>query len=260
MQTEDYEDLYQLEETLWWFTGMREIAASLLDGFFSKGDNSILDIGCGTGGNLEWLARYSSAGKIYGIDLVPRALEFCRLRNHRLLAQASATALPFADEVFDLITSFDVLVQIPGEGADDRAMLEMNRVLRPGGIAFVRVAAYRWMRSSHDEALGTQRRYQLNELRVKLEHAGFTTLRATYANSILLPAVVIRRLLFKPIRLAAPGSDVKPLPSGLGWLNHFLTEVLLWEARRLRKLGAMLPAGLSAICIVKKTGQKSGRL
>jgi SAM-dependent methyltransferase len=258
MHTEDYEDLYRLEETLWWFAGMREIAASLLDEFFSSGNNLILDIGCGTGGNLEWLARYSGIGKIYGIDLVATALEFCRVRNHRLLAQASATDLPFADEVFDLITSFDVLVQIPGEGADFRAMLEMNRVLRPGGVALVRVAAYQWMRSGHDEALGTQRRYQLNELRDKLEKAGFTILRATYANTILLPVVMIRRLLFKPIRLADPGSDVKPLPSGLGWLNQCLTEVLRWEARRLRKLGAKLPAGLSAICIVKKNGQKSG--
>ena len=50
-----------------------------------------------------------------------------------------------------------MLVQLPGEGSDELAMREMFRVLRPGGVAFARAAAYEWMRSGHDEALGTQR-------------------------------------------------------------------------------------------------------
>ena len=70
-------------------------------------------------------------------------------------------------------SAFDVLVQIPGRGADDRAMREMLRVLKPGGVAFVRGAAYRWMKSGHDLALGTERRYDLGELREKLNRAGF---------------------------------------------------------------------------------------
>jgi SAM-dependent methyltransferase len=252
MQTEDYEYLNNLEENFWWFTGMREITASLLEPLLSGNESLLLDIGCGTGGNLKWLARYSGRGAIVGIDIAPQALEFCRLNNHHMLAQASAIALPFADELFDLVTSFDVLVQIPGEGADRQAMREMHRILRPGGIAFVRVAAYRWMHSDHDRALSTQRRYNLEELKSKLETAGFTILRSTYANSILLPIAAIHRLLLKPLGLAGQGSDVKPLPSYLEWLNRSFTSALEWEARRLRTPEAKLHAGLSAICIVKK--------
>jgi SAM-dependent methyltransferase len=252
MRTEDYEYLYDLEEKFWWFTGMREISASLLDPLLSGSESLLLDIGCGTGGNLKWLARYGGGGKIVGIDLAPKALEFCRLNNHRLLAQASATALPFADDLFDLVTSFDVLVQIPGENADGQAMREMHRVLRTGGIAFVRAAAYQWMRSGHDRALSTQRRYKLEELQAKLKGAGFKILRSTYANSILLPVAAIHRLLLKPLGLVDHGSDVKPLPPGLEWLNYSLAAVLSWEARRLRAPKAKLKAGLSVICIVQK--------
>ena len=140
--------------------------------------------------------------------------------NPRTSGLASATDLPFADESFDLVTSFDVLVQIPDGGADERAMREMFRVLKPGGIAFARGAAYEWMKSGHDRALGTQRRYDLDELREKLKRAGFEVLRGTYANSLLLPVAVIRRLLFKPLGLADEGSDVKPLPQNLQWLNR----------------------------------------
>src|SRR5262249_7586252 len=134
MQAEHYEYLYRIEEAFWWFPGMREITAALLDPFLPPRDRVILDAGCGTGGNLEWLSRYAGNGRIIGIDLISTALDFCRERRHERLVQASATDLPFADRSFDLVTSFDVLVQIPGPGADDQAMREMIRVLKPGGV------------------------------------------------------------------------------------------------------------------------------
>jgi SAM-dependent methyltransferase len=252
MQSEDYEYLYQLEENFWWFSGMREITAALLDPFLPPGDRLVLDAGCGTGGNLEWLARYAGDGCVVGIDLISTAIEFCRKRNRGGLVQASATDLPFACESFDLITSFDVLVQIPGSGADERAIREMFRVLKPGGVAFIRGAAYEWMKSGHDLALGTQRRYGLDELREKLKRAGFEILRETYANSLLFPVVAIRRLLLKRIGLAGKGSDVKPLPQNLQWINRLMTSALLWEAKRLRRPNAKLPAGLSAICVARR--------
>ena len=252
MNTEDYEYLYQLEEHFWWFAGMREITASLLDPALPGRERAILDAGCGTGGNLEWLARYAGGGRIAGIDLIETALRFCRARGAARLAQASATALPFADESFDLVTSFDVLVQIPGAGADEAAIREMFRVLRPGGVAFVRCAAYAWMMSGHDRALGTQRRYRLEELEEKLRRAGFEILRGTYANSLLFPVAAVRRLALKRLGLADSGSDVKPLPPHLEWLNRLLRRALLREARFLQRPGAKLPAGLSVICIARK--------
>ncbi len=253
MQTEDYEYLYELEAHFWWFAGMREITASLLDSLLvEKRDRVILDAGCGTGGNLEWLRRYAGNGRIIGLDFVGTALGFCRQAGHRYLVQASATDLPFADESFDLVTSFDVLVQIPGAGADEQAIREMYRVLKPGGHAFVRAATYAWMKSDHDVALGSQRRYTLGELRGKLERAGFKIKRATYANSVLLPVAVVRRLLLKRLGLAASGSDVKPLPPQLQWLNAGLERVLRAEATWLQRSSLNLPCGLSAICVVEK--------
>lgn len=258
MQAGDYADLYALEEDLWWFVGMRAITSALLDPLCTPGrDRLILDAGCGTGTNLAWLARYAGGGRVVGIDLVSTALGFCRERRpaglaraNPALAQASITDLPFADHAFDLLTSFDVLGQIPAAG-DERAMREIARVLRPGGIAFIRVAAYRWMRSEHDEALGTHRRYALGDLTGKVEHAGLRVLRATYANSALLPVAALRRLVLKRVGLGARGSDVKPLPPRLSWLNRALTRVLTAEARFLRHPLARLRAGLSAICVAE---------
>lgn len=253
MQEEDYSYLYELEESFWWFAGMRRVTAAMLDPLCLPPRNrTVLDVGCGTGDMLTRLRRYTTGPDVTGIDVASTALKFCRTRGHLKLAQASATHLPFADSSFDLVTSFDVLVQLPGNGADELAMREMLRILRPGGIAFVRVAAYRWMMSGHDAALGTERRYDLPELTAKLEQAGFRVIRATYANSLLLPAAAVRRLVMKRLGLADPGSDVKPLPPSLAWINGVFERVLRVEARVLKRARARLPFGLSAICIATK--------
>lgn len=253
MQAEDFNYLYELEGRFWWFAGMRTIASALLDEYCSpNSDRIILDAGCGTGGNLLWLQRYAGDGEIYGIDLSGQALQFCRQRGSEPVVQASVTDMPFDDSSFDLVTSFDVLAQLPTPEANTKAMSEMYRVLRPGGVGFIRTAAYEWLRSGHDDALGTQKRYSLAELSSRLERNGFTVLRATYANSLLLPAAAFRRLVLKRVRLADSGSDVKPLPRWLGPLNTTMRVMLQAEAAWLGTMHRNLPAGVSAICVVRK--------
>ena len=251
MNADDYAHLYQLEEDFWWFAGMRAITAALLDPVCPPTrDRSILDAGCGTGGMLAWLRRYAGNGRVAGVDLNPTALDFCRLGGHTSAAQASVTDLPFSDSTFDLVTSFDVLGELPDTSAD-RAIDEMQRVLKPDGIAFVRVAAYEWIRSSHDRAQDNQHRYLAGEFAGKMKSAGFDVLRSTHANGLLMPLAIFQRLVLKRIGLAS-GSDVKPLPSMLGWLNSALSATLRTEARWLRRPAASLSFGLSAICVARK--------
>ena len=254
MKSEDYADLYELEDRFWWFVGMRAITEAVLDPFCrGKVHESILDSGCGTGGMLSWLARYNDNGRLFGLDVAQDAVSFCQERGYQTIVQASAIELPFPDAAFDLVTSFDVLVQLPGESSDVIAMREMHRVLRPGGLAFVRVPAYRWMMSGHDKALGTQRRYTRPELATKLTDSGFRVIRATYANTVLLPLAMVRRLVLKHLGLVDEGSDVKPLPKSLSWLNKVFAGVLRFEGSLIQRR-VDLPAGLSLICVVKKDG------
>ncbi len=257
MQPQEYISLYDLEDDFWWFAGMREITAALLDPICANAENErlVVDVGCGTGANLEWLKRYTTASRIVGIDLMEDALSFCRRRGRENLIQASATDLPLADASVDLVTSFDVLACPRGANADEVALDELYRVLRPGGIAFVRAAAYSWMRGEHDRATDSIRRFTLSGLREKMTHSGFEILRETYANSWLLPIAAIRRVVLDRIGLHH-GSDVRPLPPGAQWLNRVLKNVLTSEARLLRNPSSKLPAGLSAICIARKPDLK----
>ncbi len=128
MNVAEYEAMYRVEDTLWWYTGMRRIAQSLLDWRLQPG-LKILDAGCGTGGNLRWLQRY---GTVWGVDVANEAMPFCGRRGLTTVSQGSVLYLPYGDSSFDLVTSFDVIYHL-GVADDIAALRELRRVLRPGG-------------------------------------------------------------------------------------------------------------------------------
>ena len=99
-----------------------EIVAPLCEG------RRVLEVGCGTGLILERIARYATHAR--GIDVSPGMLQQARARGLDVVL-ASATQLPFADASFDLVCSFKVLAHVPDIG---RALLEIARVTRPGGV------------------------------------------------------------------------------------------------------------------------------
>jgi hypothetical protein len=125
----------------------------------------------------------------------------------------------------------------------------MTRVLKPGGSIFVRVAAFEWLRSSHDEELHTLHRFTRDELVERLHRAGLKVRWSSYANSLLFPVVVLRRFL-KHLGIGR-GTDVKPLPAGLGWLDPIFRRILSMEAAVFAK-GRRLPFGLSVVAYAGK--------
>jgi SAM-dependent methyltransferase len=249
MEREEYDRIYCLEDSHWWYTGMRAITLSLLQASgicASRAPLRVLDAGCGTGGMLPYLRRF---GEVWGVDLSPFALPYAQRRadgrGGMYLAQASVTALPLPGEVFDLVTSFDVIYHLAV--ADDVAALkEFCRVLRPGGVLFLRVPAYDWLRGAHDRIVHTRHRYTRGELRRKLECAGFVVERLSHANMLLLPVAVVKRILEA---LAGPTarSDVQPVHPVA---NAALRACLLLEAWVLRRVD--LPAGLSVVAVARR--------
>jgi SAM-dependent methyltransferase len=204
----------------------------------------ILDAGCGTGGNLRWLSRF---GQAYGIDLAPQAVHFCQQRQLTTVSRASVLDLPFENESFDLVTSFDVIYHL-GVSDDVAALRELRRVTRPGGAVLVRVPAAEWLRSEHDAAVHTRQRYSLEELKTKLARAGLIVEKASYANTLLFPAAALARLAARgggPEKShGAERSDVRPAPAPV---NAALGAVLDLEALWLRR--GRFPAGLSALAV-----------
>jgi SAM-dependent methyltransferase len=253
MEIDEYRRLRELEASFWWFVGMRAIQEALLDQVLPRGwASDALDIGCGTGGNIAWLQRYvSPAGITTGLDIEPTALAYCRERGFLSLVQGSAAELPIATASQAVVTACDVVQQLPGD--EPAAMFrEIHRVLRPGGQAFVRSAAYQWMRSVHDTAVHSHSRFTVRGLADLAERSGLEVVRRTYANSALLPVAIVHRLVIRRLRPGDQRSDVKPLPQGLRWLDAVFASALRLEARLLGHPRLRLPFGLSAIVVVRR--------
>jgi SAM-dependent methyltransferase len=243
MNPEEYERMYRAEQGHWWYVGMRAICFAMLDASLEKGAPDgllILDAGCGTGANLVQL---QARGRAFGVDLSPEALRLCLTRGVTV-ARAGLLQLPFADARFDCVTSFDVLYH-RGVADDLAAAREMARVLRPGGRLLVRVPALRALWGAHDVAVHTRHRYTRSELRRLLRLAGLMPERATYANTLLLPLVALRRALDR--LTGRQGSDLMPLP---GPLERTLGRILGMEARLLRRVS--LPIGASLVALAHK--------
>jgi len=109
--------------------GYHELLDELESGYVARfgTGRDVLEVGCGTGLVLTRVQSFARSAK--GVDLSPGMLEKARARGLDVM-EASATALPFADESFDVTCSFKVLAHIPDiEGT----LSEMARVTRSGG-------------------------------------------------------------------------------------------------------------------------------
>lgn len=250
-----YRAMFETEDAHWWFDGMAAITARLLDlGELPPRDACrALDAGCGTGRNLRFLGRYSA--HVVGLDHSTHALALCRERGFSgRLILGSVNALPFGDASFDLITSFDVLMTAGVR--DIAALAEFARVLRPGGLLFVRVPAFDWLRGRHDVAWRVVHRYRRSELAAKLARVGLRVRCASYANAWLFPLAVAKRLAERRSLTSdtAHDDDLRHA-AGRGPLARFLTGVLASEAHLIARLPRGLPWGLSVVALACKPAE-----
>jgi ubiquinone/menaquinone biosynthesis C-methylase UbiE len=90
----------------------------------------VLDVACGTGYGSEIL-RESGAAKVIGADLALDAINTNSNGHRALFTNADACKLPFPDQSFDTVVSFETIEHVE---SPERLLMEIARVLKPGGI------------------------------------------------------------------------------------------------------------------------------
>ena len=247
MNVAEYERMYRLEDSYWWFVGRHRLMEALLHSTYgapkaSEKPLTILDIGCGTGAMSQ---RLKAWGSVVSADFSPLALQFSRRRGLDHLVGADAMHLPFASERFDTIVTMDVLEHL----TDDRAALcEFYRVLKPGGRVFATVPAYPHPCSEHDLALMHFRRYRRPEMAERLAASGFRIEKLSHTMTALYPLVALqRRLNAKKPPHDPPQAAMPMLPAPL---NAALTLLLSAENSLARRLD--FPFGVTILAIASK--------
>jgi arsenite methyltransferase len=120
--------------------------AELLDQLGLRGDERILDMGCGRGAVLLMAAQHLTTGRAIGVDLWrtgDQSGNSADATRRNALAEgvadrielhtADMMALPLEDNSFDLVVASLAIHNIKGRACRDKAIDEAVRVLRPGG-------------------------------------------------------------------------------------------------------------------------------
>lgn len=238
-----YKQMYENELDHAWYRSTRKLLISCLKERLKK-DARILDAGCGTGGTMNILKKEGFTN-IEGFDYNPQAISFCKKRGLANVKLGSVNHIGYEDNSFDAVICLDVLCQKGVIKA--KALLEIHRVLKPGGLFYSQEPAYDWLRSTHDKVVETDHRFTKGELIRNFKKTGFKIIKTSYYNLFFLLPIIIKRIKDKVATQKHISSDVDKLnPS----LNFFMQQAMDFEGVLLKRLS--LPAGLSVICIAKK--------
>lgn len=246
-----YRQLSEIEDTHWWFVHRRRLAADWLKRFGFTGGERALDVGCGTGGNMPFLARYCR--RRTGVDISPEALGFCRSRfpdDEFIEADANDISAHFAAESFDLITVFNVLYH-RWIKSEETVLRQLHTLLRPGGVILLTEPAFPILFRQHDRQDFGARRYRTGPFRDMLKACGYIDVRMTYFNSFAFLPALLLAALDKPDDDVSDDAEVAELALGRPWVNRTAGGLMAVERAAIKIFGRM-PFGVGLMCVARR--------
>ncbi len=180
--------------------------------------------------------------RVIALDLHLQGLQALhQVRPNATLLQGEAACLPLKANAFGAAILLDLI-----EHVDDRGVLgEIQRVLRPGGMALITVPALPWLWSYRDDVSGHLRRYTRSRLYKVIKDSRLEVCEIRHYQFILLPLVILTRLLGRESAEMC-NLEERPLPvinSALTWINQIeaiLGDFIPW------------PCGSSLVAVCRK--------
>ncbi len=242
MEAKLYQIMRRLEDEHWWFVARRKIIAALLQAMDVGANNKILEVGCGTGGNICFLQQF---GDVTGVEHDRQAAEMARERTAAPIQQGSLPRnLPELSPPYDLVCIFDVIEHVD---EDSESVAALADTLRPGGRMVITVPAFNFLWSRHDDENQHKRRYRKRDLRALAEQNGLAIDYISYFNFWLFLPVAAIRLARKIFPYKQAWQDMQ-LPNR--WINSTLQLVFGTEKFAMGRLS--LPFGISLIAALSK--------
>ncbi|CAK0742348.1 Methyltransferase domain-containing protein [Gammaproteobacteria bacterium] len=232
-----------MEDDHWWFRARRELLWQLVARRIYPLPQRLLEIGCGTGGNLLFLKNYIP--QVTGIDPSPLAARLAQQRTGLDIRHGNFQEIPIHEwQTIELVLLADVLEHVEN---DQAFLYELWSRMADESYLLLTVPAHSFLWSNHDICLGHYRRYAPGQLIALFAELPAQILVSRPLNTLLFPAIAGYRLLSREKERPASQSDFFSMPA---WLN-----TLLWAIFRLEGLWfplRLLPMGVSHVLLVRK--------
>jgi len=241
MERKVYDQMAELDSRHWWFTARHRILDGIIERIVKPPEGArILELGAGTGHNLEMLSRF---GDVEASELDPGARQLASKRLGRPVVEAALPDLSmFPADSYDLIALLDVLEHVPDDKASLAAILGR---LKPGGALLLTVPINPWMWSAHDVAHHHHRRYRKAEIRELARAAGYEIELLSPFNSLLFPPIAAVRLAGK---IMDKDDSDDAMPSRL--VNKALDTIFGLERGLIGRVP--LPFGVSLAAVLRR--------
>ena len=235
MEPDTYELMRQIEDEHWWFVARRNIIGALLGRLRLPAQAEILEVGCGTGGNIALLKRF---GVVTCVELDKTAAGMARDRNLApVLYGKLPDELPEFSRQFDVVALFDVIEHVKEDGA---SLQVLSSLLKPGGRIVLTVPAFNFLWSQHDDENHHQRRYRRRDLVDLARQCALSLDYISYFNFWLFPPVAAVRLIRKVIPYRESWQDMRQ-PNEV--VNRVLQSIFSSERHIAGRMS--LPFGIS---------------
>lgn len=215
-----YEKIYQIEKTHFWFLARNKLIIKIIKKYLLNNSRMrFFEIGFGTGTVLE--AIENNGYNVNGIDINKETLHYAKSRiEGKLLV---GTIFDFTTrEKFDGVGVFDVLEHVEN---DMELLHRAFNLLDGGGYLFLTVPAKTCLWNKLDILSGHVRRYEIEDLKSKLEKVGFTIVFWNYWQFFIFPALYFWR------KLSSREDNLDNYLSTPSWLiNKILYLLFLIEA------------------------------
>jgi SAM-dependent methyltransferase len=234
-----YQDLQELQEQHWWFKARRELLSEVLNSLMIPSNSDILEIGCGTGGNLSMLSDF---GNVCGMEMHEEAAQYAqKVTGQDVRSGSLPGSVPF-EKKFDLVCLLDVLEHIED---DELAVSSLKKLLKPGGRVVITVPAYQWMFGKHDILLHHFRRYSRGKLAALFSSNDIEIEKLSYFNTLLFPLAAMASFMDSVFSVEkCTGYSTPPTWINSAFYNIFRLEKLMIDALN-------LPFGCSLLLVSK---------
>ena len=226
-----YDRLYHIEENSFWYRHRNNCIIEIIKQYSPQ--SLIYDIG---GGNGYVASGLEKAGlKTVLIEPGQTGVLNAKKRGLTNIVCSTLEDINLKEGTLDAIGIFDVLEHIKEDGS---FLTLLNKYLKPGGMLYITVPAFKFLWSKEDEAAGHYRRYTLKLLENILKKTGFETQYSTYIFSILPIPVFFFRTVTSLFGISKNPNDLKNQQHAheakKGVINNLLEQTWKWELNKIR--------------------------